>query len=54
MESIEVQYLSLLDTIQTKGVRVQNRTGIDGLSVFSADLRYDRAFTVRRTYSVRW
>ncbi len=37
------QYLDLLRDIQTNGVKKQNRTGIDQLTVFGRQLRFDLA-----------
>jgi len=35
------QYLELLDKVWSEGVRKQNRTGIDTLSVFGTSMRFD-------------
>lgn len=53
MNNIEIQYLEALQYILDKGTRVQNRTGIDTLSVFAVNLRHDLsegfpAFTTRK------
>ena len=53
MEDIQLQYKALLTRILKKGVRTKNRTGIDTLSVFAADLSHDLsegfpAFTSRK------
>jgi len=53
MSDIENQYKELLQRILQEGVRVPNRTGIDTLSVFAANLSHDLskgfpAFTSRK------
>ena len=50
---IQHQYLNLLKRILKEGVEVENRTGIDSLSVFAAHLTHDLsegfpAFTMRK------
>ena len=56
MNTLDKQYIELLEDILENGVRKQNRTGVDTISVFGRQIRHDMSegFPLLTTKKMAW